>query len=75
VKLIAQRAHQLDGLGGVALIHGGIVASLASFRRRNGLGSDDSLNGANTPSPSASDAVSLAPEDLPALEEPLEQRA
>lgn len=34
VRSIAQRAHQLHGLGDIAFIHGAIVAALA-FRRRN----------------------------------------
>ncbi len=36
VQLIAQRAHQLNGLGGIAFVHGRIVASPASSRERNG---------------------------------------
>jgi hypothetical protein len=35
VQLIAQRAHQLDGLGDIMFIHDGIVASLAAPGRRN----------------------------------------
>jgi hypothetical protein len=42
LQLIAQRADQLHGLGGIAFIHGGIVASLASSCRRNGPGREDS---------------------------------
>jgi hypothetical protein len=36
VHLIAQRAHQRHSLGGIVIVHGGIVASAASPRERNG---------------------------------------
>ena len=36
VRLITQRADQLHSLGDIVFIHGGIVVSLASSRRRNG---------------------------------------
>jgi hypothetical protein len=42
VQLIAQRADQLHGLGGIASIHGGSVARLALSQTRNGPGRSQS---------------------------------
>ena len=44
VQLIAQRADQLHGLGGIDFIHAGMVAPLTSFCRRNGSGRDNPLD-------------------------------
>ena len=41
VHLTAQCTDQLDGLGGIAFIHEGIVASLALSRKRNGQGREE----------------------------------
>jgi len=41
VQLIAQRADQFHGLGGIAFMHGGIVAPLVMFCQRN---DDNQLN-------------------------------
>jgi hypothetical protein len=38
VELVAQRADQFHGLGGIMFVHGGIVASLVSSRRGNDRG-------------------------------------